>query len=140
MLVFTVSPAAGTRPAPAPRAFFTVTVNVWLSPTSLVASGAIVMLASTHVFTAGPEVPAVRSVLRVSGRRLTDSVVCALTVVVPAVEETSVIVQLPVPPEVVHGFGVVKPPGPLSIVKLIDVPSGAFTNPLPLFTVTCAVK
>src|SRR5262249_54911090 len=98
------------------------------------------MFASTHVFTAGPEFPPVPFVSRVSVIPLTETVVCALTVVVPAVDETSVIWQLPVPPAVVHGFGVVKLPGPLSIVKLIDVPFGALTNPPPLFTVTCAVK
>ena len=50
--------------------------------------------------------------------------------------------QLPVAPTVVHGFAVVNEPGPLSFVKLIDVPSGAFTKPLPspAFTFTCAVK
>src|SRR5262249_58232399 len=43
--------------------------------------------------------------------------------------------------EVVHGCGVVKWRGPLSIVKLIDVPSGAFVNPPePSFTLTCAVN
>ena len=48
--------------------------------------------------------------------------------------------QLPVPPEVVHGFADVKDPGPESIVKLIDVPLGAFTKPpAPLLTFTCPV-
>ena len=37
--------------------------------------------------------------------------------------------QFPVPPEVVHGFADVNAPGPESIVKLIDVPFGAFTKP-----------
>ena len=51
------------------------------------------------------------------------------------------IVQLPVPPAVVHGFGVVNAPGPVSIVKLICVPSGAFWKPpVPVFTLTCAVN
>ncbi len=51
------------------------------------------------------------------------------------------IVQLPVPPAVVHGFAVVNEPGPQSIVKLICVPFGAFTKPpVPVFTFTCAVK
>ena len=66
---------------------------------------------------------------------------CALTTVVPVTAELRVIVQLPVPPAVVHGFGEVKAPGPLSIVKLICVPSGAFTKPpVPVFTLTCAVN
>ena len=41
------------------------------------------------------------------------------------------IVQEPVPPAVVHGFDVVNEPGPLSIVKLICVPSGAFGKRAP---------
>ena len=31
-------------------------------------------------------------------------------------------------------------PGPLSIVKLICVASGAGTNPVPVLTLTCAMK
>ena len=56
--------------------------------------------------------------------------------------EVRLIVQQPVPPAVVHGFAVVNAPGPLSFVKLICVPSGAFTKPLPspAFMFTCAVK
>ena len=47
----------------------------------------------------------------------------------------------PVPPAVVHGFGDVNEPGPpLSIVKLICVPSGALTKPEPSLTFTCAVN
>src|SRR4051812_47464525 len=42
---------------PLPFDCFTVTVNVCGWPTSLVASGAMVMFASTNVFTAGPEPP-----------------------------------------------------------------------------------
>jgi hypothetical protein len=45
---------------------------------------------------------------------------------VPVDDEASVMVQLPVPPETVHGFAVVSEPGPESIVKLICVPSSAF--------------
>ena len=44
-------------------------------------------------------------VWRVSETPPTESVVCALTVVTPVTAELSVIVQLPVPPTVVHGFG-----------------------------------
>src|SRR5262245_1809503 len=81
-------------------------------------------------------------VCRVRETPPTEIVVCAEATVVPVCEEFSVMVQLPVPPAVVHGFGVVNAPGPpLSIVKLICVPSGAFWNePLPLFTLTCAVN
>ena len=46
--------------------------------------------------------------------------------------------QLPVVPTVVHGFAVVNEPGPLTLVKVIDVPAGAFTkpSPSPSFTLT----
>src|SRR5262249_48812762 len=68
IVVFTVSPAAATRPAPSPRSFFTVTVNVWLTPTSFVAGdGVIVMFASTHVLTAGPEPPGPAPTFAVAG-------------------------------------------------------------------------
>ena len=81
------------------------------------------------------------SVVRVSATPPTETVVVALTTVVPGVFETSVMVQLPVVPTVVHGFAVVNEPGPEPIAKLIDVPAGAFTNvPLPVFMLTCAVK
>ena len=96
--------------------------------------------AFTHRFVAGPEFGADPSVFRVSETPATDTVVCADTVVTPVSAEVSVIVQEPVPPPVVHGFGVVKLPGPESIVKLICVPSGAFTKPVPSFTFTCAVN
>ena len=64
----------------------------------------------------------------------------AETVVTPVTAELRSIVQLPVPPAVVHGFAGVKAPGPESIVKLIWVPSGALTNPVPSFTLTWPVK
>ena len=85
-------------------------------------------VSSAHSLVAGPELPPVPSVFRVSETPPTESVTCALTTVAPVTVETSVIVQLPVPPEVVHGFADVNAPGPESIVKLIGVPSGAFTN------------
>src|SRR5262249_20739719 len=98
------------------------------------------MFASTQVLVAGPELPPTPLVLRVRGTPPTVTVVCADTVEIPVVDEVSVIVQEPVPPAVVHGFGVVNEPGPLSSVKLIDVPSGAGTNPEPTFTFTCPVN
>jgi hypothetical protein len=85
------------------------------------------------VFTAVP-------VVRVIVTPLTDSVVDADTTVVPVVAVVSVIVQLPVPPEVVHGFGAPSVPGPETIANVIDVPSEAGPNPLPVFTSTVAVK
>ena len=82
------------------------------------------------------------SVFRVSDAPPTVRVVCADTVDTPVVDDVSVTEQLPVPPAVVHGFGVPSVPGPLSFVKLICVPSGAGTNPPPepSFTFTCAVN
>ncbi|HXL42523.1 MAG TPA: hypothetical protein VN960_00530 [Gaiellaceae bacterium] len=97
-------------------------------------------VASAKSFVALPELPAVPVVLRLTSTPPTDSVSFALTIVVPAVPDVKVIVQLPVPPEVVHGFAVVNDRGPLTIVKLICVPSGAFAKPEPLFTLTCAVN
>jgi hypothetical protein len=96
--------------------------------------------AFTHVFTAGPESPPVPFVVRVSETPPTDTVVLALTTVIPVTAEVSVIVQLPVPPAVVHGFGAPSVPGPEAIEKVICVPSGAGTKPPPGFTFTCAVN
>jgi hypothetical protein len=129
-----------TNPAPSPTSFCNVTVNVCGAPTSFVADGAIEIFAFTHVFVAGPEFAPTPFVSRCSDTPPTERVVCALTVVIPVTFESRLIWQEPVPPAVVHGFAVVNPPGPLSIVKLIDVPSGAGTKPLPLFTFTCAVN
>jgi hypothetical protein len=95
---------------------------------------------AAHSFVAGVEFAPTPFVDRVSDTPMTDTVVCALTIVVPAVDETSVIEQLPVPPDVVHGFAVVNDPGPDTIVNMIDVPSGAGTKPVPGFTFTCAVN
>ena len=86
-------------------------------------------VASAHSFVAAPELAPTPLVSRCSETPPTLTVVWALTTVVPVTAELSVIVQLPVPPAVVHGFAVVKAPGPESIVKLIWVPSGALTNP-----------
>ena len=63
--------------------FINVTVNVCGAPTRFVASGVIAIFAFTHVFVAGPELPRVPSVFRVSETPPTDTVVCALTVVTP---------------------------------------------------------
>src|SRR5215469_7964607 len=100
------------------------------------------ILAFTHVFVAGPLFPATPFVARVSETPPTDTAVCALTLVVPVIDEVSVIWHEAVPPTVVHGFGVVNEPGPESIEKLIDVPSAALTKPAPepSFTVTWAVN
>src|SRR5262249_38262301 len=83
--------------------------------------------APAHSFVAGPEFAPLPFVCRVSETPPTDGVAWALTTVVPVVLEASVIVQLPVPPEVVHGLGEVNEPGPETMLKLIEVPSGALT-------------
>src|SRR5262249_37906087 len=111
-----------------PLSAFTVIVSTWFAPTGFVAvAGLMLMFPSTHVLVAGPELSPAPSVFRDRGMPSTVTEACALTTVAPVVDEVSVIWQLPVPPEVVHGFEVVKFPGPLSIVKAIDVPSGALT-------------
>ena len=137
----TSSPAAATKPFPSPTSFNSVTVNVCDWPTRFVAAdGVIEIFASTNVFVAGAEFPPVPFVLRVKVRPATVGEAEADTTVTPVVFEESVIVQLPVPPDVVHGFAEVKLPGPDTMEKLIDVPSGAFTKPVPSFTFTCAVN
>src|SRR5438445_225890 len=56
-----------TKPLPVPPFCFTVTVNVWFWPTSLVAFGEIAMLASTNVLVAGPEPPVPDPMFAVAG-------------------------------------------------------------------------
>jgi hypothetical protein len=95
-------------------------MNVWDWPTWFVSSGAIVIFAFTQRFVAGPEFAAVPFACRVRETPPTETVVCAETTVTPVTPDVRLIEQLPVPPAVVHGFGVVNPPGPPpSIVKLI---------------------
>ena len=60
--------------------------------------------ASAQSLVAGPELPAVPFVVRVSETPLTGSVVDAFTTVVPGTSEVRLTVQLPVPPAVVHGL------------------------------------
>jgi hypothetical protein len=95
---------------------------------------------STHVFVACAELPPVPVVWRLSVRPLTERVTLALMVVVPATADVRSTVQSPVVPTVVHGFGEVNAPGPLAMLKVICVPAGAFTKPLPSFRFTCAVS
>src|SRR5262249_32040754 len=94
---------------------------------------------SAHSFVAGPEFPAVPFVARVSTTPMTVTVVEAETVVVPAVEEVIVAVQLPVPPVVVQ-FCVVGVPGPEVIETVQTVPSGAFAQPVPSLTLMWQVR
>jgi len=69
----------------------------------------------------------------------TLTVVEADTVVVPAVAEVIVAVQLPVPPDVVQ-FCDAGVPGPEMIVTVHVVPSGAFTKPVPGLTLMWQVS
>src|SRR4051794_40477816 len=134
------SPWAG--PKPAPLSFSSVPVKVCGTPISFVAFGEIEMRALAQILFAGLELEPEPLVVRVTVRPPSEVVTLAETTVVPTVDDVSVTVQLPVAPTVVHGFVVVNEPGPLTLVKLIDVPAGAFTKPAPLpsFTLTCAVN
>src|SRR5690242_16199919 len=92
-----------------------------------------------QIFVAGPEFAPTPFVVRVNDTPPTDSVVLALTVVVPAVGELITTVHEPVPPAVVQVDGptnVADAPPALLSEKEITVPSGAFTNPVPEFTFT----
>src|SRR5262249_60252841 len=61
--------------------------------------------------------------------------------VVPGVADVMTTVHEPVPPEVVQLDGPTKLPGPLTLLKLITVPSGAFVKPAPIGdTLTCPVN
>src|SRR5262249_33273059 len=138
----TFAPAAGTN-TPLPRSSVTVTVNVCDAPTSFVAEGAIVIAAATHVLFAFGLSPGKPSpVSPWITRPPTETSVAAFTTVVPVVLELITTVQEPVPPDVVQVFGPTKLPGPLTFVKVITVPAGAFTNPppRPSFTFTWPVR
>jgi hypothetical protein len=89
---------------------------------------------------AGSESAPAPSVARISGEPSTVTVTCAETVVTPVIADVTPTAQLPVPPETVQVLGVVKVPGPESIVNAIAVPSGAGCEPLPSQTFTCAVS
>src|SRR5947207_124512 len=95
---------AFTKPEPLPVFCFTVTVNVWGAPVSLVAvSGVIVMYASTNVLTAGPVLPSGPAgivvvtglVSRVRLTPPTEKVTDALLVTTPADCDVNVTVQVP---------------------------------------------
>ena len=90
--------------------------------------------------TASAPSPAFESpVERVTETPPTVSVVVAWTVETPAVGETRLTVQAPA--AVVHlPSAGVNVPGPLGTENVTVVPSGAFTKPPPVFTVTAAVK
>src|SRR5262249_28842491 len=98
---------------------------------------------ATQFLVALPPSPAFASpVARFNVTPSTTTDVEAPTTVVPTVVETSVTMQVPVPPEVVHWpFAGVNVPGPLTFEKVTTVPSGAATYPpVPVFTFTVAVN
>jgi hypothetical protein len=110
-----------------PPSALTVIVSTWFVPTGLVAfAGVMLMFASTQCLVAGPEFPATPFVDRLSETPMTDTVVEAFTVVVPTVDEVITTSHVPVPPLVVQ-FCETGVPGPLVIVTVQTVPSGAFT-------------
>src|SRR4051812_9958207 len=98
-------------------------------------------VSSAQSLVAGPEFAPVPFVCLVSETPPTETVVCAVTTVVPVTFDTRLIVQLP-PAPTVQGFADVNAPGPESIEKLICVPLGAFTNPFPspALMLTCPVN
>ena len=131
----------GDEAGPSPMSFSSVTVNVCGAPTRFVADGVIEIRAFTQRLRRRPGVGA-RTVgvpsqgdardgerrvradhrhARHRGREVDRAGAGAAG-------------------DVVHGFADVNEPGPLSIVKLICVPSGAFTKPEPSLTFTCAVN
>ena len=73
-----------------PSSTHTVVVNVWSSPTSFVASGSIVIFASTNVFVAGPLLSPVASVVRVRESPPSTTVPVALPTTWPAVADVNV--------------------------------------------------
>src|SRR5262249_34695900 len=95
-----------------------------------------------HVFWASTLSPAFPSPdVRVSDTPITGTVVEARTTVVPGVDEVICTVHDPVAPPVTHVFTPpTKLPGPDRIEKLIVVPAGAFTKPVPSLTFTCPVS
>src|SRR5262249_20662941 len=137
--LITVPSGAFTKPLPSFT--FTCAVNVCGVPTSFVAvNGEIWMFASTQLLAAFALSPAFPSpVERVSGTPPTEPIVDAFSVATPAVEEVRLTEHEPVPPAVVQLAGLTEP-GPVTTVKLIVVPFGAVTKPLPSFTFTCAVN
>ena len=106
--------------------FSTVTVNVCAWLISCVPLAAIDILASTHVVVDAALLAPDPSVTRLSDTPLTVPLQCADTFVMPVAAESICTVQLPA--VVVHELGPTKPPGPLSFVKVIVVPSARWQS------------
>src|ERR1044071_1744904 len=102
----TCSPWAFTKPFPSPVSFHSVTVNVCGTPIRFVADCAIVILASTNVFTASALFGEFPSVDTVTGKPASVRVDEACPVTVPVVFDLNVIVHWPLAsvfgPAVVH--------------------------------------
>src|SRR5436190_482478 len=132
---------------------FTVTVNVWFCPTSLVAVGAIEMFASTYVLVAGPLPPGPAGMFAVAGlvsrERTTPpmvSVTDALPTTLPPDGLLNVTEHFPLAVPTPAQLSVTSTTAaPLDAVRVTVglVPSGTLTNPLPAppfcFTVTLKV-
>src|SRR5829696_1229008 len=98
------------------------------------------MIAFTHVLTAGSELPWLVSVARVTSTPATLTVVCAVTVDVPVVDDVIVVVhEPPVVSQAAGGLGADVAPTS-TVVNVTCVPSGASTSPVPSLTKTVAVK
>src|SRR3954447_11673378 len=135
---------AGAFTKPVPSFTFTCPVNVWFVPAALSAvAGQIWMFPSTQFLFAFPPSPTFESpVARCTVMPVTTvTSVAAFTTVTPGVAEVICTVQEPVASTVVQVLTPpTKLPGPLTLVKVINVPAGALTKPVPSFTFTCPVN
>src|SRR5713226_7052960 len=140
MLKLMVVPAAALT-KPVPSLTLTCPVRVWVAPISLKAvSGEIWMLASSQFFWALALSPTLASpVDRLRVTPFTTTVVEALITVVPTVAEVRVTEQLPVASRVAQ-VGLLRLPGPLTMLKLMVVPAAALAKPVPSLTLTCPVR
>jgi len=118
-----------------PFSAFTVIVSTWFVPTAFVAvAGVIWMFASTHAFCAfAPSPGCVSPVSRWITEPPTVTFVDARITDVPVAVDVIVAVHDPVAPTVVQ-FCVAGVPGPAMIATVHTVPAGAFTWPVPSFT------
>src|SRR5829696_8358362 len=121
------TPSAGTNPAPSPRSFSTVTVNVCGWPTSFVPDVPIVIRASksTYCFCALALSPGSPSpVVRVRTTPPTVTSVVAWIVFAPGALEVILTVHSPFGSTVVQLLGPTKVAEPVGIENVISVPGG----------------
>jgi hypothetical protein len=121
-----------------PPTAFTVIVNTWFEPIGFAAvAGAMLMFASTNVFTASGPSGATPSVCTVNGAEPpTESVAVACPVTVPAVGDVNVIVHCPfasvfapAPVQLPVGAVCAAPPASASVTSTCSPAAG--TNPFP---------